>query len=224
MLLYLIAGHFGIQIVALSMGSSIDQSSSLLGPILEMLQLRLDARRLGLLGRHFDLLLRWNDRVNLTSIRDPGELARRHFGESLFVASVLPLYGTSLVDVGAGAGFPGLPIAVARPEVKVTLVESVGKKVTFLKEAARGIPNLEVWQGRFEDLRRHFDWATLRAVAPKGILPFVFQRASHLAILTTGVKVPEILSIHGVHWDAPKYIPWDRRTVLMTGRIVSRGT
>jgi 16S rRNA (guanine527-N7)-methyltransferase len=206
------------------MASSVDQFSSLLSPIMETLQLTLDAGQFGRLHRHFELLLRWNDRVSLTSIRDPGEIARRHFGESLFVASVLPLNGASLVDIGAGAGFPGLPIAVARPEVKVTLVESVGKKVTFLKEAARGIPNVEVWQGRFEDLKRHFDWATFRAVALEGILPFVFQRATYLAILTTAVKVPEISRIPGVCWDAPKYVPWDRRTVLMTGNVVSRET
>lgn len=205
------------------MGSSNDEFTGSLIPIVETLQLRLDVRQLDWLRRHFELLLRWNDRVNLTSIRDPGEIARRHFGESLFVASVLPLKGGSLVDVGAGAGFPGLPIAVARPDVKVTLVESVGKKVAFLKEAARGIPNVEVLQGRFENTKGRFDWAAFRAVAPKGILPFVFQRASHLAILTTGVKAPEILSIRGMHWDAPRYVPWDRRTVLIAGRV-SRGT
>lgn len=206
------------------MAWSVDQFSSLLSPTMEALQLKLDARQLGRLHRHFQLLLRWNDRVNLTSIRDPGEIARRHFGESLFVASVLPIDGASLVDIGTGAGFPGLPIAVARPDVKVTLVESVGKKVTFLKEAARGIPNVEVWQGRFDNLKRHFDWATVRAVALEGIVPFVFQRATHLAILTTVARAPEISAIRGVCWDAPKYVPWDRRTVLMAGSIVSRET
>ena len=205
------------------MAWSVDQFSSLLSPTMEALQLKLDARQLGRLHRHFQLLLRWNDRVNLTSIRDPGEIARRHFGESLFVASVLPIDGASLVDIGTGAGFPGLPIAVARPDVKVTLVESVGKKVTFLKEAARGIPNVEVWQGRFDNLKRHFDWATVRAVALEGILPFVFQRATYLAILTTVVKTPEILAIRGVQWDAQKYIPWDSRTIFISGRV-SRGT
>ncbi|WP_260703081.1 16S rRNA (guanine(527)-N(7))-methyltransferase RsmG [Edaphobacter flagellatus] len=118
---------------------------------------------------YLDLLVRWNARTNLTAIRTPEEMVRRHFGESLFAAAHLgdPLPDT-LLDLGSGAGFPGLPIALARPEIAVTLAESQNKKSTFLREAVRtlGVKNVEVWAGRAENLPegRQFHTVTLRAV------------------------------------------------------------
>src|SRR6201989_3431861 len=97
------------------------------------------------LSAYLDLLLKWNARTNLTAIRDPEEIVRRHFGESLFAASHLPFETTdgsppppaTLVDLGSGAGFPGLPIALLRTGVQVTLAESQNKKAVFLREAVR---------------------------------------------------------------------------------------
>ena len=96
---------------------------------------------------YLELLVRWNAKTNLTSVRDPEEMVRRHFGESLFAAQHLgdPLPPT-LLDLGSGAGFPGIPIALAHPGVAVTLAESQGKKASFLREAVRtlSLPNVEV--------------------------------------------------------------------------------
>jgi 16S rRNA (guanine527-N7)-methyltransferase len=89
--------------------------------------------RLKLLGRHVDLLLKWNKSINLTAITDPDEVAEKHVLDSLAVAPVLP--SGSLLDVGTGAGFPGIPVAIVRPELEVVLVDSVQKKVAFLKNA-----------------------------------------------------------------------------------------
>src|ERR1700716_2998312 len=94
---------------------------------------------------YLDLLLKWNARTNLTAIRDPEEIVRRHFGESLFAAQNLKLGNPApsapsvitLFDLGSGAGFPGLPIALFRPEIQVTLAESQNKKAVFLREAVR---------------------------------------------------------------------------------------
>ena len=85
------------------------------------------------LSDYLDLLLKWNTRTNLTAIRDPEEIVRRHFGESLFTATRLPACH-SLLDLGSGAGFPGIPIQLALPEICVTLAESQNKKASFLRE------------------------------------------------------------------------------------------
>ena len=119
------------------------------------------------LSTYLDLLLKWNARTNLTAIREPEEIVRRHFGESLFAARQLDLNTPTLLDFGSGAGFPGLPIALLRPDIKVTLAESQNKKATFLREAVRTL-NLptEVWSGRVEAMpaARQFHTVTLRAV------------------------------------------------------------
>ena len=120
------------------------------------------------LSAYLDLLLRWNARTNLTAIRDPEEIVQRHFGESLFtgihLAQRLPADATVL-DLGSGAGFPGLPIQLLLPTLKVTLAESQNKKSTFLREVVRTL-NLptEVHAARAETLNSRFDVVTLRAV------------------------------------------------------------
>ncbi len=118
------------------------------------------------LSIHLELLLRWNERMNLTAIRDPREIVRRHFGESLFVARFISPAG-SLLDLGSGAGFPGIPIQICRPALKVTLAESQRKKATFLREVVRELGlSCEIWAQRAEDLipLRRFDAVVMRAV------------------------------------------------------------
>lgn len=118
------------------------------------------------LSTYLNLLLKWNARTNLTAIWDPEEIVRRHFGESLFLAAKLPKCST-LLDLGSGAGFPGLPIQLALPELRVTLAESQNKKASFLREAIRtlGLPT-EVWADRVERMpaERRFEVVALRAV------------------------------------------------------------
>ncbi len=120
------------------------------------------------LSVYLDLLLRWNARTNLTAIREPKQIVQRHFGESLFAGLYLHPETKTLLDLGSGAGFPGLPIALGRPEIAVTLAESQNKKATFLREIVRtlGLKNVEVWANRAELLpaARRFDTVTLRAV------------------------------------------------------------
>jgi 16S rRNA (guanine527-N7)-methyltransferase len=142
---------------------SIETISHLLGPYLEG---TVDPGIAAKLSDYLDLLLKWNARTNLTAIRDPHEIVRRHFGESLFAARHLPECST-LLDLGSGAGFPGLPIQLLRPEIAVTLSESQGKKVSFLREAIRTLGlESEVWAGRVEAMPtdRRFEVVALRAV------------------------------------------------------------
>jgi 16S rRNA (guanine527-N7)-methyltransferase len=118
------------------------------------------------LAIYLDLIQRWNARINLTAIRSPEEIVRRHFGESLFVGSNLGMCAT-LLDFGSGAGFPGVPIQLLRPDVKVTLAESRNRKSAFLKELARCLDlPAEIWPGRVESMpaSRQFDAVALRAV------------------------------------------------------------
>ena len=122
-----------------------------------------------LLTQHFEellsLFLRWNARINLTSIRDEDGILKRHFVESIACARALPAGISTLLDFGSGAGFPGLPIALCRPEIAVTLAESQGKKAAFLREAARVLDlSAKIHSGRAESLATHFDCVTLRAV------------------------------------------------------------
>jgi 16S rRNA (guanine527-N7)-methyltransferase len=144
------------------------------------------------LSTYLDLLLKWNARTNLTAIRDPEEIVRRHFGESLFAARHLDPDATTLLDFGSGAGFPGLPIALLRPEITVTLAESQNKKATFLREVVRTL-NLttEVWPNRVEAMpaSRRFDVVALRAVDNmETALPAAIARIApggRLAVLST---------------------------------------
>jgi 16S rRNA (guanine527-N7)-methyltransferase len=134
----------------------------------------------GLYGQllvYLELLTKWNARTNLTAIREPEEMVRRHFGESLFAGVHLSPRlgkGASLLDFGSGAGFPGLPIQLLRPDLKVTLAESQGKKATFLREAIRLLGlQTEVWAGRVEAMAEAsgppmFDAVALRAVDQMG--------------------------------------------------------
>lgn len=115
---------------------------------------------------YLELIIKWNARINLTGIRTPEEIVRCHFGESLLVGAHVGACGT-LLDFGSGAGFPGVPIQLLRPDVHVTLAESQGKKAAFLNEAVRSLGlRSEVWAGRVEALpvAQRFDVVTMRAV------------------------------------------------------------
>jgi 16S rRNA (guanine527-N7)-methyltransferase len=123
------------------------------------------------LSSYLDLLVKWNARTNLTAIRDPEQMVVRHFGESLFCGLQLAQRVASdatVLDFGSGAGFPGLPIQLLLPVLKVTLGESQNKKASFLREATRRLvlPHTEIWAKRVEDLpaSTKFQAVTLRAV------------------------------------------------------------
>jgi 16S rRNA (guanine527-N7)-methyltransferase len=114
---------------------------------------------------YLGLLAKWNRAYNLTAVRDPEDMVSRHLLDSL---AVLPfVHGESLADLGSGAGLPGIPLAIARPDIAVTLVESNGKKARFLREAARSLPlpNVRVFEARVQTVAGLFDTVTCRAFA-----------------------------------------------------------
>src|SRR5208337_4107378 len=126
--------------------------------------------QIGQVIAYLELLLRWNQKINLTALRDAPSCVRRHFGESLYLGRWVELNG-KLLDIGSGAGFPGLCLKIIFPDLSVTLLEPVAKKRAFLKEAARvcGMNSVEVRGERLEDFAGGgappaYDAATARAV------------------------------------------------------------
>ena len=114
---------------------------------------------------YIELLARWNATYNLTAVRDTQDMVTRHLLDSLAIAS--HVRGQTLVDLGTGAGLPGIPLAMLAPQRAITLVDSNGKKISFLREAVRvlGLSNVRVEQARAEDVRGSFDCVVARAFA-----------------------------------------------------------
>ena len=178
------------------------------------------------LRRYLELLLRWNQKINLTATSDLGELLRRHVGESLFGARFLPDVSGTLYDIGSGAGFPGLFLKLQRPDWELLLVESDRRKAAFLSESLRvlNFDKSRVVVERFESvsgaekiadvivaraLGRHADllkWATI-ALRPGGKI-----------ILWIGKNDADRLQVtRGWHWDSPAAVPNSDERVILSG-------
>ena len=190
---------------------------TLLEPLLATLKLHLTPSQLDLLDRHYRLLTLWNRRMNLTSIHYPATIVRRHFGESLFVASCLGLRAGRLADIGSGAGFPGFPIAVLQTNLQVTLIESAAKKAAFLKEISRGVENVQVLHQRFEAGTDQYDCVVARAVALEPLAKQLGQRTRHLAVLTASSHVPSLGVALGLQELKVDPVPWKSGSVLLQG-------
>ena len=175
----------------------------------------LTAQQSSALEAHYGLLVRWNRVLNLTSIHDPAEVIERHYCESVFLAVHLPAGALGIADLGSGAGFPGLAIAVLRPDCVVTLVEVHRRKAVFLREASRRLPNVRVSPARFEDVSEaRFDRAVSRAVSYQDLAP-ALKRLASAADLLTGAEAPPVSL--GFVWETPIRLPWGRNRFLRSG-------
>jgi 16S rRNA (guanine527-N7)-methyltransferase len=143
----------------------------------------LSPAELELLERHYLLLQRWNSTLNLTRITDLEDALKLNYCESLFLGIKLPPGPLRVADVGSGAGFPGIPIAVVRPDLTVTLIESHQRKAVFLRESSPGVPNLRILPIRAENCSERFDWVVSRAVSEKMLLSL--KLAQNMALLQT---------------------------------------
>lgn len=177
---------------------------------------------------YLSLILRWNSRTNLTAVRDPGQILSRHFVESIACAQALPPGISTLLDFGSGAGFPGIPIALCRLEISVTLAESQGKKAAFLQEALRTLGlSARVHPARAESLPPIFDAVVLRAVdkMPHAVASAarLLAGAGCLVLLTTTAALAELHSAAGPAfiWSAPVALPGSDRRILSLGRKIS---
>jgi len=153
-------------------------------PYAELSNQQLDA-----LEQHYNLLTQWNKRLNLTRIEGILESVRFHYCESLYLGLKLPAGPLRVADFGSGAGFPGFPIAVLRPDLQVALIESHQRKSVFLREAVRGLPNTRVLSSRAEELNEEFDWVVSRAVLPSDVL--ASKLAPGYALLLAEMDAPQ---------------------------------
>ena len=159
--------------------------------------------QLDLLERHYRILCKWNKGINLTRIRGIREAVQFHYCESLFLGQWLPKNKLRIVDVGSGAGFPGIPVAVLRPDCTVDLIESHQRKAAFLREAARQLPNVNIISRRAEECAGGYDWMISRAVAVEELLKLKLAPDLALLISTDDDAGLEVLKV-----------PWGERRVL----------
>jgi len=188
--------------------------------------LQVNQQQVEQIQQYTKILLAWNDKVNLTAIRDPLEILYRHFCESMFGAAFVPVEKCRLADVGSGGGFPGLPLKMVRPDLEVFLIESNVKKATFLAEVVRelGLTDARVLVSRFEELgeevapldfvcsralgefAKFLDWAGSPTVSARNVLLWLGGR-----------DVEEVRAIPGWTWEEPKPVPHSLQRVLLRG-------
>jgi 16S rRNA (guanine(527)-N(7))-methyltransferase RsmG len=175
----------------------------------------LSAAQVSALEAHYRLLLKWNRTLNLTRVESLEEAVERHYCESVFLAAHLPAGPLRIADIGSGAGFPGFPVAIARPDCQMTLIESHQRKAVFLREASRAVPNIRVLAGRAESATETFDHAISRAVSYADLLkPLMLLAGS--ADLLTGVDAPP--DSMRIEWQPAIPLPWGKHHVLRIGR------
>ncbi len=149
----------------------------------------LSSDQLTLLDQHYQMLQRWNLKINLTRINSLTDIVRFHYCESLYLANYLPGRPLRIVDIGSGAGFPGIPVAIYRSDCQIDLVESHQRKAVFLREATRNLQNVRVIAKRASDLVGSYDWMISRAVRSEDLL--MLNLAPNMAVLGThGEKLP----------------------------------
>ncbi len=165
------------------------------------LSIKLNQNQLDQFYTMMNLLLSWNEKINLTAITDPEEIIVKHFVDSLTISSYLK-QGATVIDVGTGAGFPGIPLKIARPDLTITLLDSLGKRVKFLEEVIHNLKLIQIKaiHARAEDYaqqnREQYDVATSRAVAKLSVLteyllPFV--TVGGIAVSMKGAEIKEEL-------------------------------
>jgi 16S rRNA (guanine(527)-N(7))-methyltransferase RsmG len=176
--------------------------------------------------QYIRIFLQWNEKVNLTAIRDPLEILYRHFCESMYASVAVPVKDGRLADVGSGGGFPGLPLKIICPDLRVFLVESSIKKVTFLAEVTRelGLKDVQVLARRYEELGEEvapIDYVCSRAL---GEFPAFLdwaksdQIAAKQVILWIGARdLPDIQKIRTWDWSEPIPVPHSLRRLLLVG-------
>jgi len=204
-------------------------SADAINKALREFKIEATTEQIALIQRYMSLLLAWNEKINITAIRDPLEMLYRHFCESMYAAVAVPLQGGRLADVGSGGGFPGLALKIIRPELQVFLIESNVKKATFLAEVVRelALVDARVLVSRYEELGEEItpvDFVCSRALGEfEKFLNWAGSErvaASQVVLWTGGRDVEEIKKIRGWGWREPVSIPHSLQRFLLVG---SRG-
>lgn len=202
--------------------------SSLLKPYVELSAFQLEQT-----ARYLELLLKWNAKVNLTAVRDPEQMVTRHFGESFFAARqlLLPERECSVIDLGSGAGFPGLPFAVVAPKAPVVLIEANAKKTAFLNEviSALGLTNAKAVRQRGEEFRGTAEVVTMRAVErfelAAQIAARLVQRGGQLALMIGVSQINEAQTLEGSwKWEKAVSVPGSESRVVLVGTSLAKSS
>lgn len=179
----------------------------------------LSAQQIEQLYGHYELLVDWNKRINLTSVQPGPEMIIRHYCESLFFAAHLPSDEAVIADVGSGAGFPGVPMAILNAGWKLALIESNQRKAVFLRESTREMPNISVLAHRAADVVGHFDWLVSRAVNLNDVLMNVPRLAPRVGLMISEADFSEAKSLSRIAWDEPIRLPWGDRRICIYGKV-----
>lgn len=207
-------------------------SAQVISKAVREFQVQLTPEQVTAVQRYMTMLLAWNEKVNLTAIRDPLEILYRHFCESMYAAATLPLGADRLADVGSGGGFPGLALKIARPELQVSLIESNVKKATFLAEVVRdlGLTDTRVLVSQYEELGEEIaplDFVCSRALGEfDKFLGWAHSEsvASRCVVLWVGGRdIDEIKRIRGWLWKDPISIPRSLQRFLLVGDRLAWG-
>ncbi len=176
--------------------------------------------------RYVEILLAWNEKINLTAIRDPLEILYRHFCESMYASLAVPVENGRLADVGSGGGFPGLPLKIIQPGLRVFLVESNLKKAAFLAEVVRelGLKGAQVLVRRYEELSEEMaplDYVCSRALGEyPDFLKWAGSEqtgAKQVILWIVARDLPEIQQFPGWDWREPIAVPHSLQRLLLVG-------
>ena len=190
-------------------------------------QIPVNSRQVVLIQQYIRILLRWNEKLNLTAIRNPLEILYRHFCESMFAAGAIPVDKGRIADIGSGPGFPGIPLKIIRPDLELCLVESNIKKGTFLAEVVRELQlsNCRVLISRYEELGEEvapLDFVCSRAVGEFG--PFLEWAGSNgvgareVILWIGGRDLEEARKSKQWEWREPILIPQSLQRYLLVGK------
>jgi 16S rRNA (guanine527-N7)-methyltransferase len=190
-------------------------------------QIPIESEQVLLIQRYIRILLRWNEKLNLTAIRNPLEILYRHFCESMYAAGAIPVDKGRLTDIGSGPGFPGIPLKIVRPELELCLVEANIKKGTFLAEVVRELQltNSRVLISRYEELGEEvapIDYVCSRAVGEFG--PFLEWagsnrvQADQVLLWIGGRDLGEVQKMKNWEWREPILIPQSLQRYILVGK------
>ena len=201
-------------------------SADIINKALREFQVQLAPEQIASVQRYMAVLLAWNEKINLTAIRDPLEVLYRHFCESMYAATAVPLHRGRLADAGSGGGFPGLALKIVCPELHVFLIESNVKKATFLAEVVRelGLTDTRVLVSAYEELGEEvapLDFVCSRALGEfdkfLGWARSEQVGAARAVLWVGGRDLDEIKKVRGWLWKDPIPIPRSLQRFLLIG-------
>jgi 16S rRNA (guanine527-N7)-methyltransferase len=190
-------------------------------------QIHPSAAQITKIREYIRILIRWNETISLTTVVDPVEILARHFGESMFACSLLPVENCRLADIGTGAGFPGLALKIADPNLRIVLVEPNKKKCAFLNEVIRTLElsEVEVVASRFDEIRPNADFVNIITARALGGFSDLMRWAreslsfrGHIVLWLGSEDSTKVSAESEWIWQPPVKIPESQRRFILIGR------